>query len=427
MKLSPPVNENYAAEIVRLKNINTDLGLNTLNGVILRNYQALIDKAHEEGELGVLFTAETKLSEEFCRKNNLHRHADLNEDQSVTGYIEDHRRVRAIKLGGQRSDAFWLPLSSLVWTGVNVAEFNEGDLFDHLNGKLICEKHVVAVKNPTAPKVKTEIASRVDEKHLPLHFDTANYFRNAHLIDPNEFVTATQKLHGTSVRVGHTLVERKLTRWERFAAKFGAKVEKYEYAMVYGSRNTVKDANAGHLSKYFDRDVWVEAGKKLDGILPEGWLVFGEIVGWSSEEKPVQKGYDYLIPKGVAELYIYRIATVNRRGVTVDLGWEQVKEFCKNNGLQHTPELWSGRHRDFDPQAWMDKRYFEEGFEQALPLAKGTKKAPIVDEGVVVRVERIRPFSTKAKAPLFLGLETKLLDEGVVDLESSESSEEPAA
>jgi hypothetical protein len=421
------VNENYAAEILPLKNINTDLGLNTLNGVVLRNYQALIDKSHQEGELGVLFTAETKLSEEFCRKNNLHRHADLNEDQSVTGYIEDHRRVRAIKLGGQRSDAFWLPLTSLEWTGVDIAEFKEGDLFDHLDGKLICEKHVVPVKGSTPGKPTVIVKSRVEEKIFPLHFSTDNYFRNADKIDPLTQIVVTAKTHGTSVRIANIPVQRKLSRWERIAAKFGAKIQKTEYAMVYGSRNTTKDANAGHLSKYFDSDVWVEVGKQLDGLLPENWIVYGEIIGWSSPEKPVQKGYSYNLPKGTAKLQVYRISAVNSRGVAAELSWDALVEFCKSVGVGTVAELWRGRHCDFDPQAFMDKRFHELGYTQCEPLEKGTKKAPIVDEGVVVRAEGLRPLLLKAKSPLFLGLETKLLDAGEVDLESAESAEGSAA
>jgi hypothetical protein len=44
-----------------------------------------------------------------------------------------------------------------------------------------------------------------------------------------------------------------------------------------------------------------------------------------------------------------------------------------------------------------------------------------VDEGVVVRKEGITPYVLKAKSPIFLGHESKLLDAEVVDLESEES------
>ena len=190
MKLEPPVNENYAATIVALKGIR-DVGLDTLNAVTLMNYQALIGKDHPEGTLGVLFTAETRLSEEFCRKNNLHRHGHLNDDPGVTGFMEDNRRVRAVKFAGQRSDAFWLPLESLAYTGVKVSEFSVGDTFDHLKGRQICQKHKVPRPQKDALG-HTLPESRVGEKHFPVHFDTPNYFRNNHLISDDTDIVVTQ-------------------------------------------------------------------------------------------------------------------------------------------------------------------------------------------------------------------------------------------
>lgn len=417
MKHEEPENINYAATVVKLKGIR-DVGLNTLNAVNVMNYQALIDKSHGEGELGILFTAETRLSEEFCRVNNLHRHGTLNADPGVTGYMEDNRRVRAVKLGGQRSDAFWLPLKAVEYTGVKRGDLKEGDIFDHLKGHLICEKHKVdrAQKNV----VGQVLPNRVDEKHFPQHFDTVNYFRNSFLIPDDTDIVVTQKTHGTSLRVAHTLVERKLSLREKIAKFFGAKVQLTEHAMIYGSRTQTKDANMPVLSKYFEKDVWAEAGHLFDGSLPENWIVYAEIVGWSGG-KPVQKGYTYELPEGTFHVQVYRISTINSRGITVDLSWDALKEFCRNNGFDHVAELWRGKHGDFDVQKFMDARYHESGYTQALPLGPTTKKNPLVDEGVCVRLEGITPMILKAKSPLFLGFETKMLDEGELDLESAEA------
>lgn len=45
----------------------------------------------------------------------------------------------------------------------------------------------------------------------------------------------------------------------------------------------------------------------------------------------------------------------------------------------------------------------------------------MVDEGVCLRVEGITPLVVKAKSPLFLQHETKMLDQGVTDTEAEEA------
>ena len=47
-----------------------------------------------------VFPAEVQLSGEYARFNNLHRHGNLNADQGQAGYLEDNRRVRALKFRG---------------------------------------------------------------------------------------------------------------------------------------------------------------------------------------------------------------------------------------------------------------------------------------------------------------------------------------
>jgi hypothetical protein len=60
--------------------------------------QALVSKDYKEGDLYVIFPAEVQLSHEFCSNNNLYRHSELNANPEAKGYIEDNRRVKAVKL-----------------------------------------------------------------------------------------------------------------------------------------------------------------------------------------------------------------------------------------------------------------------------------------------------------------------------------------
>ena len=147
MKLEPPKNSNYAATIVRLREGVGLPGLDNLVGLQWAGYQALVSKdGLRAGELGLMFPPEVQLSHEFASANNLYRHSNLNLDPGRTGYLEDNRRVRAIKLRGHRSDALFMPIESLQYVlqdPANVYELVEGDEFDRFQGTEICCKYVV--------------------------------------------------------------------------------------------------------------------------------------------------------------------------------------------------------------------------------------------------------------------------------------------
>jgi hypothetical protein len=415
VKLNPPANPNYACVVVRVAAVNELAGCDNIAGVPALGFQAIVSKDTHVGAIGIAFTAETALSEEYARVNNLHRDSELNADSEAAGYLEKNRRIRAIKLRGHRSDALFMPLMSLAYTGIDLSQLQVGDTFDELNGHPICFKFEVARKAgaPLVEKNKRKAFSRVDQKFIPEHVSTDQYFRVAQQIPADARVIVTQKAHGCSIRVGHTIVARKLTLVDRIARRFGATIATSEHDYLYASRRVIKDANAEQ-NHFYDSDVWTHYGKRLDGLLPKNYLVYGELVGWSPDGAPLQAGYSYRVPKGDAELLVYRVVVVNDQGVTVDLSWDAVKQFCGDRGLRHVPELWTGLHADFDAEDWLDKRFHDEGYRQALPLDPGKT----VDEGVVLRVEGIVPYFAKAKSPAFYAFETKQLDKGTVDLES---------
>lgn len=95
-----------------------------------------------------------------------------------------------------------------------------------------------------------------------------------------------------------------------------------------------------------------------------------------------------------------------------------MKEFCKDAGLRHVPELWRGPKKDFVVDEYIDRNYHAgEGFPQAVPLGD---ESPC-DEGVCIRVDGLAPYILKAKGPLFYEHETKMLDAEAEDLEAEGS------
>jgi hypothetical protein len=322
MKIDKPENDNYTATVVQIKSITPLDNCDNVVGVPLFGFQAIVGKDTQVGDLGIVFPAEVQLSEEFASENNLFRHGEKNKNPESKGYIEDNRRVRAVKFRGHRSDCLFMPLSSLTFTKVNLDELHEGDTFDALNGKEICRKYVVKQKASRIDRNKEKQKFvRVDKKFLPEHYDTDNYWRNQHVVPEDREIIVTQKVHGTSIRIGNTIVKRKLSFVERLLTRLGVNIKDTEYDHVYGSRKVIKDVNNPNQDHFYGSDIWTEEGRKLDDVVPEGFVIYGELIGWTSDGSPIQKNYTYRVPHGTCDLYVYRVAFVNGQGRVVDLSW----------------------------------------------------------------------------------------------------------
>lgn len=423
MRLKEPENINYAATIVKIEHLNPLANSDNLLGAPLLGMQAIVSKDTQIGTVGVLFVAETQLSEEYVARNNLFRHKEFNEDKEKAGFIEDNRRVKAIKLRGNRSDALFMPLSSLAYTKVDLSELKIGDAFEELNGHEICKKYEVARKSyPTHEKNKHKVFTRVDEKMFPRHYDTSQYYRVLDVYKPYTEIIVTQKLHGTLLRFSNIIVRRKLSLAEKWVSKLGVKVREEEYAHVYGSNRVIKDANNERQEHFYDHDIWTEAAKKYDDLVPENFIVYGELIGWTPDGSPIQKNYTYRIPHMTNEFYVYRVAQINGQGIVTDLSWDQLKEWCRDRGLKTVPELWRGKHQDFNPDEWLDTNYHDTlhgGYSHALPL---DDESPC-DEGICIRIDGLAPYITKLKSPEFFAHESKMLDEGALDMEEEGKTE----
>ena len=397
---------NYAAEVRQIGRLESREGLDNLMAVPWAGLQALVGKDHAPEDIMVFFPAEAQLSDKFLRENNLYRDTTLNEDPTQKGYLEKNGRVRAIRLRGVTSSALALPLSSLLrYTDTPPPV---GTRFDTINGEEICRKYEKPVKAPTGAAATLPKWRRVDDTMLPRHFDTLNYWRERDRIGPYEHVVVTQKLHGTSVRIGRVPVRIKHSWKHRLARWFGIPVREYDVDVVGGSRKVIKDPNDPDQNHFYDHDIWSAAALKYGEAVPENVILYGELVGYV-DNKPIQTGYTYNLPPGKYDLYVYRVSVVTPNGGLYDLSWAGVKEFCQERGLKHVPELWTGEHRNFDADKWVDARYHDDGFSNAVQLSR----VNTVDEGVCVRAEGVIPTILKAKSPQFFEFETKLLDEGV--------------
>ncbi len=434
MKLEAPKNPNYCATVVRVRKLVPLEKCDNIVGMPMFGLQAIVGVNTKEGDLGILFPAEVQLSNAFVTKCNLYRHAEQNADPTVKGFIEDNRRVRTIKLRGHRSDALFMPITCLnaFIPGADVEKLREGDQFDFLNDTEICRKYVRKVREARAGKNMLPREKRVDEKVFPQHFDSMQWARVDRTFPDNTEVIITQKIHGTSIRVGNVPVARKFSWLDKLAARLGVKVQTTEFSMVYGSRKVVKDANNPLQQHFYDTDLWTSEGKKLDGVIPENYIVYGELIGWvPNSVSPIQEHYTYDCPPGTCKLFIYRVSHVNAQGTVADLSWDALVDFCESTGLVPVPFLVRctvGRLNDVQMHTgrfidtFLDTNLRKDGYFNAVPLADDSP----CDEGVCIRIEGMIPSIFKHKSPMFLQHETKMLDKDVVDIDADESAPEAA-
>ena len=431
MKLSPPVNENYCATVVRVRAINELANCDNVVGVPLFGMQAITGKDTAIGDLVVLFPTETQLSDEYCAKNNLFRHTEFNDNLEKKGYMEDNRRVKAMKFRGHTSNALVMSVDSLSYTGIAPSDLKEGDQFDKLGEHEVCKKYQIAIKHGRNSNQTRKIDQRVDGKFMPEQFDITNFLRVVDNVDQNAMCVTTQKLHGANFRVANTQVRLPKTWLDRARSLLGFRVtNRVRYDMVYGSHHVIKDANNPNQRHFYDFDLWSEVGHRFDGLLPKDYILWGEIVGWAGE-KPIQRHYTYNQVAGTKEVYIYRVAIVNMDGVVADLSWDAVKEFCNNLGIKHVPELMRMSVGQLTSAAsqygtvldeFMDIKYYDcpqkEYFaDKPIPLAEDSP----CDEGICIRIEGLQPQIYKVKSPLFLEHESKDLDTGESDIESADA------
>lgn len=412
---------NYAATIVRTRVVLPLERCDNLVGLPFFGMQAIVSIGAKEGELGILFPTEAQLSNEFCEANNLFRHAELNIDKAKQGYLEDNRRVRAIKLRGNRSDALFMSLDSLAYLGIKTNELIEGQVFNTINGHEVCRKYFVPVRvQGPANKIHRVRDIRVEGKHMPEQPDIHHFLREVEGLPQDAPVIVTQKLHGANIRIANIIVRRRLTIRDRIAKMLGVRVQEQTYDYIYGSHKVIKDAESATQQHYYDFDIWSLEGAKLKGLIPTGFILYGELVGWTPTGRAIQPGYTYNLPPSEAKIYIYRIATVNQEGFLCDLSWDAVREFCKNTGIAHVPELCRtsvNRLTEGLLEVFTDARFtdFEWSADPPVPLAP---QSPC-DEGICIRLGGLKPIILKYKSPTFVAHETRVLDTGEANIEET--------
>lgn len=462
LKTSIDANPNYLATIVQLGKPMVHPKADRLQIFLVQGCRVITDMSRKEGDIGVFFPLESRLNHTLLSKLNMYDDKNLNEDNTKKGYVNNKGRIRAVKLREEPSMGLFLAEAEIASALGMHKSYGPllGVEFDTWNDIVICSKYVPKPAQTQEVKeksqrynVKSGRFNRLVDNQFRFHADTTQLRRNIHKLSPEDIISITYKLHGTSWVAGNVMVRRPLTRWERVCRWFGANIQETEYDVIYSSRSVVKNKFANsNPNHYYGVDLWGDIKDYLDGKIPKGFTLYGEAVGYTSSGGTIQRGYDYGYkprekfmdidrastqdPYSLEEyqegkhfgVYVYRITTTNADGKKVELSWPQIKEFCNFYGIKHVPEMFHGKASDWGfktDEHWhenllakLESNYLEKDCHMCI------SKAPA--EGVVVRKDVLFDFEAyKLKSWRFLEKETKELDEGIIDLETEQHDSIP--
>jgi hypothetical protein len=409
LNISPKANPNYLAKVVALNNLRPHSNADRLQITTIDGNNVITSLTAKVGDLYVYFPLECAINKDFLAHTNSFIDADLNADKSVKGFFGPKGRVRAIKLRGEKSSGYIVPVDTinswLVLFNVEhaITDSDVGTEFDNINGILMCQKYVniealKSLKNKNQVKGQGKLArvSKLVEGQFAFHVDTMHLAKNSYKIHPDDIIHISKKLHGTSAVASRVLCTRKLSVLEKLVKRLGVKVQETEYQLIWSSRKVIKNGNyylswletfgrniaywakhPGHLvndisimlknphrtyknikgwvgliknqskqNHYYSYDLWEDVANSFADYLTEGLTFYCEVVGFTKIGGEIQKDYDYGCQPNEFKTYIYRITYTNPSGKVFEFSTQQLKEYCQKYGLNYVPELYWGRAKD---------------------------------------------------------------------------------
>lgn len=343
-------------------------------------------------------------------------------------YLAKNGRVKTIKLRGVYSDG--LAVESYKFyryfdTEKDAKEFLvPGQAFTDIGQTHICHKYFVPAKTPSMKKNRErggKKTSRLVEGQFHFHIDTDQLARNIHELNPEDVVSISRKVHGTSSICSRVLVKRKQTVRDHIARLFGISVPETEYDVLYSSRRVVK--NDAPTTGYYKVDIWRDAGEKyFADKLHDGETVYFEIIGWLPNGSPIQKHYNYGYDQGEYGVRVYRMTHTSPDGHVVEYSWPTLKARTEEMGVEMVTEYYYGTLSNLFPEIPVDDEWrsnlleaLKEKYLDKKVSENIGKKVP--DEGIVVKVEDSRARSYKLKDLAFLQKEILLYEEGAENME----------
>lgn len=470
---SKRANINYLAKIVNIKEFSPHPKptVERLKCATVDGFTILVGIDSEPG-LYVYFPAGCKINPEFLRYNNLFRHTELNANPDKSGMFDENGRVKAIKLQGVISEGFLLPvlmLRNFITTVTNkeipIEEGTEFDAVISSNKEFwITKKYVVHENTHSStisfkPKKKIKGINRVLDDQFRFHYDTIIIKKCPYVITPDSLIHISTKVHGTSGISAYVQCKTLIPKrdkviawiWDNIINKYIANpinmlldkptykftLNNRDYGYLYASRTVIKNPiyNPKVNKGYYGFDIWEEADKIVRPHLEKGMTAYYEIIGYLPGNKYIQKNYDYGYVPDTSEIYpyqygrnfgirIYRLTYTNVDGKVFEFSPRQVQIWSKEHNLIPVTELYYGKASDLYPDIKPDENFSEnfierlsndKNFYMELDSPDCDNKVP--NEGVVIKIDNMKPAAFKLKCFKFLNKEQQALDKGESNIE----------
>lgn len=487
LSVSPDI--NYLASIEQITNVSPIPGADNIKKTTIRGRDVIISNDVQIGDIVVYFPVETQISEQYLSANNLYNISNftLNENsenvsdvlkniapgeistrgyhiygtaKDLCGFFEANGRVRILKLRNTYSQGFVAGVETLMKAYPDLLEVRNhfrpdhliGTQFDTVCGERICKKYVP--KSPESiesPQQRSERSKRKTTKKyaeklnstdriipgtFQFHYDTVFLADHMDDIDPNDTISITVKMDGTSGAFANIPIYRKLSLKERIKKRLKMDVQLTEYCDVYSSRRVIRnkkinpDADLG----YYKIDIWDIVNDVISKYIPKDTIVYGEIIGYlPGSDLMFQEDYDYYCAESQWKFMPYRIVTNTASGQfewNVGEVYDWIKQLIKDHPeleehIYPIQILYHGLARNLYPDLDLEHHWHENFFASLKTDSKFfmEKKEPLCKndvprEGLVIRKDNDTvPRAWKVKTTAHYEKEAERHDAGKPDAE----------
>lgn len=413
--------KNYACSVVEIKNLFPIEGADAVVRTVVNGNDIVVPKTTEIGSKMLYFVSGTKLSAEYCYKNNLYDKTEENYDKTKRAFISfKQKRVKAIKLRGIISNGMLMPLSSLLpfLEQGSINSLKVGDEFTDINGNSLCEKYIVPVRNSGVSGEKTpkknKLKDLIVDNQFRFHHETEHFVKHQDKFTQETEIIITRKVHGSSLILSNVLINKNLSFKDKVFKFFGVNIPTLEYGIIWSSGKPKGKLPKGIESEtnkwetpnpsYYTSDIWARAYKEIGHTIEKGISIYAEIVGKGIQGDLFTYNQEYAI-------YVYRITQTSVDGHVVEFSWEQVKRYCQKYGLNYVQEYFVGKVKEL---VVMDENLLD--YLQQIYLNKSYPDCKI-DEGICIRL-RENDEIFKLKSPNFIKMESDLQELEVEEQES---------
>lgn len=463
---SKNANVNYLAKLVDISNFleHPNKEYTKLKVAVVDGYRIVVSIDMKLGKY-VYFPTMSQINPDLLSFLNLFDKPELNKDHTKKGFFNKNGRVKTIRLGGCPSEGFLMPISDLnswledsVMFSLDKFDNDEFDAIEH-NGKefWVCRKYIIEPKSSINNKQtgqyrnnKLKKFNKLIDGQFKFHYDTVLIKKDPDAIKPNDVISITSKVHGTSGIFAYVLCKQPRSFFERLIIRlydfFGGHhssvhdtVDAYvKYDYIYSSRSVIKNNNINPTTGegYYQSDVWKYAFEYIKPYLVKGMTIYAEIVGYLPNGKYIQQLYDYKCRQPLNEndykqgvnfkVLVYRITMTNENGYSIEFSAKQVQEWCKSVGLTPVTQLYYGYACDLYPDIvidddwnvnFLDRLANDENFFMEKRSPDCLSNVP--HEGIVIKKEDMFPHAWKLKTFAFLNKEQQQLDKGISNIEDT--------